>query len=119
MKQAKLLIIEDEALIALDLQMSLRELGYDAYKIVSNGRDAIKSVENDKPDILLLDIHLAGEMDGIDTALKVRSFSDVPIIFITGYSTTGLSEEVKHIKPLAMFEKPLDILKISNVIGSI
>ena len=119
MQKAKLLIVEDEALIALDIRMSFSELGHNAYKIVSNGQAAIKSVENDNPDILMLDIHLFGEMDGIDTALRIRSFSDIPIIFMTGYSIEGVLDRTKDIKPIGLFEKPIDVSTISNLIDSV
>ena len=80
MGKTKILIVEDEVLVAKDLQHTLQNLGYDVSAAVSSGRKAIEAVEKEKPDLILMDIVLQGEMDGIETAKQIRSRFNVPVI---------------------------------------
>lgn len=117
-KGKKILIVEDEFLIAMRIQISFNQAGHEAYKFVSNGADAIKSVKVDHPDIILMDIRLAGDMDGIETAREIKSFSDVPIIFLTGYSDREILARAKAIEPAAIFDKTSSISEVAEFIGS-
>lgn len=83
MPKAKILIVEDEAITAMDLQNSLKSMGYDAPAIVPSGERAIKKAEELKPDLVLMDIKLKGAMDGIEAAGMIRNQPGLPVVFLT------------------------------------
>jgi len=79
----QILIVEDEIIAAMDIQKRLINLGYNVPAIVSSGEEAIIKVKENKPELVLMDINLNGEMDGIEAASKIHSFSDISVIFLT------------------------------------
>ena len=83
MTKARILIVEDEAIIAMELESQLQSLGYEITSIVDTGVKAIEKAKTDKPDLILMDIRIKGEMDGIDTAEAIRSQFGIPVIFST------------------------------------
>ena len=85
-KQVNILIVEDELLIAKNTAKRLNSFGYNVMKIVSTGRAAIDFVVDEKPDLILMDIAIKGEIDGIETASQIKDLCDVPIIFMTAYA---------------------------------
>ena len=86
METSRILIVEDEYIIAKDLQMSLENMGYTVCAIASSGEEAIERVEKEKPDLALMDIVLKGTMDGIEAAERIRSNFGTPLIFLTAFS---------------------------------
>lgn len=85
MAKARVLIVEDQALIALEEKNILGSLGYDVIGISVSGESALEVVGERNPDVVLMDIKLAGKMSGTETARKIRKNHDIPIIFITAY----------------------------------
>lgn len=86
MNGKKILIVEDEAITALELEETLANLGYDVVGTVTGGMEAIRYAKEKYPDLILMDIRLDGSMDGIETAKSIHLFYDIPIIFLTAYS---------------------------------
>ena len=86
MKKFGILVVEDELLIAENLAMKLEKLQYDVVNIVSSGKNAIEQVNQQFPDLILMDIAIKGDIDGIQTAEKIRQKHDIPIIFLTAYA---------------------------------
>ena len=84
--KVNILIVEDELLIAKNTARKLQKFGYTVAKIVSTGRSAIDFVTQSKPDLILMDIAIKGEIDGIKTASKIKNIADIPIIFVTAYA---------------------------------
>ena len=85
MEKAKILIVEDEAIIAMEIENQLQGLGYEVTSIVDTGEKAIKKAEEDKPDLMLMDIRIKGEMDGIEAAEEIRNRFGIPVVFSTAY----------------------------------
>ncbi len=85
-ESARILIVEDEALIAVDLRKKLEAAGYRVPAIVDNGADALLSVERFGPDLVLMDIRLRGPGDGIETAERIRRQFQVPVMFVTAHA---------------------------------
>ena len=81
---SKVLIVEDEIIIAIDLKIRLENLGYYVPGIAVNGRDAIKKTAEKNPDIVLMDILLDGETDGVEVAQQIRNKYNIPIVYLTG-----------------------------------
>lgn len=80
----KILIVEDERILAVSLKMDLNEIGYQIISVVTNGEDAIAAVQENQADLILMDINIQGDKTGIETAESISSFSAVPIIYLTG-----------------------------------
>lgn len=114
----RILLVEDEAMIAMCLQMQLENAGYEICQTVATGQEAIAAARRESPDILLMDIRLAGELDGIEAASRIKDFCPAPVIFITGYSDPGLRERALQLEPLGFFIKPLKIEELQTTINS-
>jgi len=83
---SRVMIVEDEALVALHIRRELTKLGYTVVGAASNGEQALKMIEEIFPDVVLMDIHIQGEMDGIETAARIPRYLHIPVIFLTGHS---------------------------------
>ena len=107
MEKARILIVEDEAIIAMEIENQLQSLGYEVTSIVDTGEKAIKKAEADKPDLMLMDIRIKGEMDGIDTAEVIRNKFGIPVIFSTAYLDQERIERAKITMPFGYVLKPI------------
>ncbi|HPG40277.1 MAG TPA: response regulator [bacterium] len=114
----KVLIVEDEAITAKCLQMDLEDMGLEVINPVSNGEDAIKVAQLEHPSLILMDIRLAGKMDGIETAEKILSNQKIPIIYLTGFSTGLIKERAQKTKPVGFVEKPINVNRIVQIINT-
>jgi len=106
MEKAQILIAEDDGIIAMDLENRMKQLGYGVTGIVGYGEQAIEKVKENTPDVVLMDIILKGEIDGIDAAEKIRTQYDIPVIFITGYADKDRLERAKLTYPFGFIIKP-------------
>jgi len=106
MEKLKIGVVEDELLIARSIQNVLDQLDYAYTDIAISYTEAIKMIETEKPDILLLDISLSGKKDGIDVAIYANEHHQVPIIFLTANSDAGTINRAKNVKPHAYLVKP-------------
>lgn len=86
MGKAKILIVEDDSMLCTVFEMFLEELGYELSGTVASGEDALIHLENKQPNLILMDIHLQGEIDGIETAKQILKKYNIPIIYISGDS---------------------------------
>ena len=100
------MIVEDEWIVAEDIKMILGRLGYTETSISSSGDEAIKNAEKDKPDLVLMDIVLEGEMDGIEAANEIRNRFNIPIIYLTAYADEKILERAKITEPSGYIVKP-------------
>ena len=116
MKKQKVMVVEDESLVAADLKYSLITLGYNVSDVVACGEDAIECARYNKPDIVLMDIRLKGSLDGIDTARRIHEILNVPIIFMTAYSDSVTLERIKQVNPAGYVFKPLSDYDIQNIL---
>lgn len=103
----RILLVEDEAITALAINMALEDMGYVTCDPVATGSQALERLPLDKPDVILMDINLTGDMDGIETACKIRSQGPTPIIFISGYCSEDLKARAETIHPVEIFVKPV------------
>lgn len=106
MSKTNILIVEDESIVAKDIQHSLKKLGYTVSGICSTGEDAIKTAEEVKPDLVLMDIMLKGDMNGIDAATEIREKLNVPIIYLTAYADEATLSKAKVSEPYGYIIKP-------------
>ncbi|MBU3914939.1 PAS domain-containing protein [bacterium] len=107
MNKARILIVEDEAIIAMELESQLQSLGYEVTSIVNTGEKAIEKAEADKPDLILMDIRIQGDKDGIETAETIRNKFGIPIVFSTAYLDGERIERAKITMPFGYVLKPI------------
>lgn len=106
MTHATILIVEDDIIIATLLQSRLTKLGFSVAHISSTGEDAIKKATELKPDLVLMDIRLKGEIDGIQATEAIHENEDVPVVYITSHSDENTLERAKKTKPAGYIIKP-------------
>ena len=104
----RVLIVEDEALVALDLEERLARLGYEVAGVVDNGADALSRVRSTKVDLVLMDIHIRGETDGVQTAAELRETAEVPVVFLTAHADETTLERAGLTEPFGYVLKPFD-----------
>lgn len=102
----KILVVEDELIIARGIQKRLQGMGYVVTDTVPSGEEAVLKAELDPPDLILMDINLQGEMDGIEAAGKIRSQLDIPVIYLTAYADSESLERAKITEPFGYIVKP-------------
>ena len=119
MRPLRILIVEDEAIIAMGLQMELEEAGYQVCQSVATGEEAIACVAQDPPDLVLMDNRLAGKMNGIEAARALLAVHPLPIIFMTGYAVHEIIERLQELKPLGILTKPVRVFQLAPLIDSI
>ncbi len=105
----KIMIVEDEIIVAKDIQRILKKLGYEAYDPFSNGKKAIEALEKLHPDLVLLDINLKGsELDGINVGEKIHQNYQIPFIYLTAFSDKNTLERAKMTEPYGYIIKPFE-----------
>lgn len=116
MQKGSVLIVEDEAIIAKDIQYTLERLGYEFLSTVASGKNAIQQAKTLRPDFIIMDIVLKGEMDGIETAEHIRTEFDIPIIFLTAYADDERLTRAKMVEPFGYIIKPFDERELHTVV---
>lgn len=104
--KAKILVVEDEWIIANDIKDSLVDMGYRVTAIASSGEEAMARAKEEAPDLMLMDIVLKGDMTGIDTARAIRKSLDIPVIFLTAYDNQIMVDQAKQIPNSGYLLKP-------------
>ena len=99
MTKKRILIVEDEPIIALDEAQIMRSLGYEVTGIAMTGEDAVERAGKDRPDLVLMDIILAGDMDGRAAALKIQALYQIPVVYVTAYGDKEQSKAAKNPPP--------------------
>lgn len=115
----KILIVEDERIIAMDIQLTLESLGYEVIGISDNGKDAIETAENHHPDLIFMDIKINGKLDGIDTAKKILQQDNPVIIFCTSFSDENTKKRANVIDYSAYIKKPFSNYQIKQLLKEI
>src|SRR5690242_15568384 len=101
------LIVEDEGIVAKDLQSMLQALGYRVPRTAASAQDAIRFASEARPDLVLMDVRLRGETDGIEAAQILRERFDVPIVFLTAYADDETVSRAKLAEPRGYLVKPI------------
>ena len=106
MSTAKILVVEDENIVATDIKNRLKRLGYSVLAVVNSGEKALKKVEETHPSLVIMDIRLSGDMDGVTAAEKIRSRFQIPVIYLTAYSDETTLQRAKVTEPFGYILKP-------------
>jgi len=116
MAKTQILVVEDEGIVAEDIKKSLQALGYGVSGVVPSGEEAIKEVKENKPDLVLMDIVLKGEINGIDAADQIRFRFNIPVIYLTAYADEKTLERAKITEPFGYIIKPFEERELHTTI---
>jgi PAS domain S-box-containing protein len=111
-----ILVVEDEQIVAADIQSRLEQYGYRVPGIISSGEEALRRIGELRPDLLLMDIVLEGPLDGIQTVQEIRSQHDVPVVYLTAYTDEETVRRAKATRPQGLVIKPFDERELRNTI---
>ncbi|MBN2206840.1 MAG: response regulator [Candidatus Aminicenantes bacterium] len=106
--RAKVLIVEDEAIIARDISQVLTKLGHTVLRVVATGEDSIREARLSRPDIVLMDISLKGEIDGVRAAAIIQSRFRIPVVYLTAFCDPKTVDRAWSTKPLGFLRKPFE-----------
>jgi two-component system, response regulator PdtaR len=116
MDKVSILIVEDEGIVAMELQESLQNEGFEVCAVVDNGREAVDIIKEGYIDLVLLDINIKGDWDGIETAAEIKKLKNLPFIYVTAYSDGPTFERAKATMPSAYLIKPFRINDLRKAI---
>ncbi|MFW6112599.1 MAG: response regulator [Chloroflexota bacterium] len=108
MAERRILVVEDETVIASEIQGTLRELEYTVVDVVASGEEAVEKTDEHHPDLVLMDIVLKGEMDGIQAAEQIRAQHNIPVVYLTAYTDESTMERAKISEPYGYIVKPFE-----------
>jgi len=116
MVAARILIVEDERLIAIDLQRRLTRLGYTVVALAASGMEAVQKVLALHPDVVLMDIRLQGDMDGIEAAQRIHASTAIPVVFMTAYVDADTQQRIRTTSPWGCLYKPFAPNQVQSVL---
>ncbi len=116
MTKIKILVVEDESIVAKDIMNTLKKLDYNVTATVATGEKALEEVKDDRPDVVLMDIMLKGKMTGIECAEKIREKYKIPVIFLTAYADDNTLEKAKITEPYGYIIKPFKEKELQTTI---
>lgn len=119
MKSKKIVVVEVELIVGMMIKLKLEKMGYSVTGFASNGKNAISMVDAFHPDLILMDIRLKGEMDGIETAMKIRESYNIPIIFITADSSKETRERASLVGHQGYLTKPFMDEDLEYIVHSV
>lgn len=114
--QIKVMVVEDEVLIGLMLVKKLRAHGFEVGEVVTTGEEAVDLADAQPPSVILMDVTLAGRMDGLEAAEIIQRRTNIPILIFTGYNDSLVNQQAAHIKPAAVLTK---MTPISDIVEAI
>jgi DNA-binding response OmpR family regulator len=117
MPDTKILVVEDEVLIAEDLRLILKRLGHQVVGMASSGAEAVRKADELHPNLVLMDVRLQGTMDGVETARRIRSKADIAVIYVTAHASVLASLELQN--RCARLAKPFSPLQLQAAIAAV
>lgn len=114
--RARILVVEDEAIVAMDISAMLRGLGYEIEGPASTGEEAVRLAESERPDLVLMDIMLRGGMDGVEAARRIREATGAPVVYLTAYADESTLLRAKVAEPLGYLLKPFEERELRTTI---
>jgi signal transduction histidine kinase len=117
MPTTKILVVEDERLIAYDIKQTLEELGYSVFEPIASAELALIQVATLRPDLVLMDIYLDGEMDGVEASAQIQSQFNIPVVFLTANADSATLDRIKAIQPFGYLLKPYNEKELSTTIA--
>lgn len=117
--KTNIMVVEDEGVVSIDIQNMLRNAGYEIAAVAFRGEDAVKKAAESNPDLVLMDIGLKGELDGIEAARKIRDNLQIPVVFLTGFADDATMTRAQEINPSGFIIKPISEEELKNTLDEI
>jgi DNA-binding response OmpR family regulator len=116
MNKIRILIVEDEPILAFSLNIQLQRSGYEVIGIADSSYEALEIVERDKPDLILMDYYIRGAMNGIDTAQIIHLRNVIPVIFLSSLEDENVIRKIRTMRYCGFMSKPVDIEELKRAI---
>ncbi len=116
MVKGKIIVVEDESIIALDIENMLKKYGYAVPAVLNSGEEAVKKSEEIHPDLVLMDINLKGKIDGVTAAEIIHHQLNIPVIYLTAYSDHETLIRAMKTRPYGYIPKPIDRMELHTLI---
>lgn len=116
MENKNILVVEDDTIVAENMKQKLIELGYEVPAVAGRAEDSIRLVEESRPALVLMDIRLKGDKDGVEAAKEIQKKFSLPIIYVTAYSDPETMQRVKETRPYDFILKPVDFKELADSI---
>lgn len=117
MPSSKILVVEDEGIVSIDIRYILRQIGYPATEVAFSAEEALQKIQRYHPDLVLMDIGLKGKLDGIEAAKILKEKYNIPVIFLTGYADKNTLTRSKSAEPIGYIVKPIDENELKNILA--
>lgn len=117
MPTTKILVVEDEGIVSIDMRNILKQIGYPATEAVFSAEEAFEKIKEYQPDLILMDIGLKGEIDGIEAAKIIKERYNIPVVFLSGYADKNTLERAKSAEPVGYIIKPIDDNELMKIIA--
>jgi CheY-like chemotaxis protein len=118
MNTIQVMVVEDEGIVSIDIRNILTRRGYIVNAVAFSGEEAIRKSRESCPDIVLMDIGLKGNLDGIEAALQIKQICDIPIIFLTGFADESTLSRAREVKPAGYIVKPINENDLADSIAA-
>lgn len=113
---ANIVVVEDESIVAMDIQRRLEQMGHSVSGVYARGEDAVEEIGQHEVDLILMDIRLAGSIDGIETARRIHEIHDLPVLFLTAYADDETLLRARDTGPAAYLVKPVQDRELRSMI---
>jgi CheY-like chemotaxis protein len=117
--KANIMIVEDEGVVSIDIRNMLRKAGYGIAAVAFQGEEAVQKAEQSEPDLILMDIGLKGEIDGIEAAKRIRDRFQIPVVFLTGFADEVTLAKAKEVNPAGFIIKPINEDELNKTLDDI
>ena len=117
--KANIMIVEDEGVVSIDIRNMLKKAGYGIAAVAFQGEEAVQKAEQSKPDLILMDIGLKGEIDGIEAAKRIRDHFQIPVVFLTGFADDVTLAKAKEVNPAGFIIKPINEEELNKTLDDI
>ena len=118
MDKPRILVVEDEFIVAFEMKAALEGMGYTVCGMVNSGEEAIECAEREQPNLVLMDVSLKGEMDGIEAARHIRARLGIRTAFLSGYPVEEMMTRAADVRPIGIFVKPLEYQQLEETLGT-
>ena len=117
--KANIMVVEDEGVVSIDIRNMLKNAGYGIAAVAFQGDEAIRKAEQSSPDLVLMDIGLKGDIDGIEAAKKIRDRFRIPVVFLTGFADEATMSKAKEADPSGFIIKPINEEELKKTLEDI
>lgn len=117
--KANIMIVEDEGVVSIDIRNMLKNAGYGIAAVAFQGEEAVRKAEQSTPDLILMDIGLKGEIDGIEAARKIRDRFQIPVVFLTGFADEATVAKAQEVNPSGFIIKPINEEELKKTLEDI